>query len=225
MKFTRPLGQLGMTVVELSVALLLTTAMVAIVVGFSVDKQQQSSQQTIQNDLLTNAETGLNTVANDVRLSARADDNNRWQDANAPGAPSNLLSWQSSASTLVLAIAAQDSGHNILFDDAHDYVTTKNNYIYFLSNHTLYKRILAAPKSGNSAVTTCPAASASSSCPADKVVLQNVNSFSVQYFDGDNQAVTPSNARSVQISVQLLVHKYRQDFTASYTTRMVFRNG
>ncbi len=219
------LDQRGLTLVELGIALMLTAAMSGIIISFAVDKQQQSSQQTIQNDLLSNAETGLNTVANDIRLSARADDNNRWQDVNAPGAPSNQLSWQSGSSTLVLAIAAQDSSHNILFDDAHDYVTTKDNYIYFVTNHTLYKRILAAPKTGNRLKTSCPASSATSSCPADRVILQNVSSFTVQYYDGDNQTVTPSNARSVQLGVQMLVHKYRQDFTTKYTTRMVFRNG
>jgi len=225
MKFPRSLDQRGVTIVELAVALVLTTIMVGIIIGFAVDKQQQSSQQTIKNDLLTNAETGLNTVANDIRLSARADDNNRWQDANAPGAPSNQLSWQSNGNTLVLATAAQDSNHNILFDDVHDYVTTKNNYVYFVSNHTLYKRTLAASKAGNAAKTTCPASLATSTCPADKEILDNVNSFAIQYYDGDNQTVTPSNARSVQLTVQLLVHKYNQDFTTDYTTRMVFRNG
>jgi Tfp pilus assembly protein PilX/type II secretory pathway component PulJ len=167
----RKLDQRGVTLIELGIALVITAALVGIIISFAVDKQQQSAQQTIKNDLLTTAETGLNTVANDIRLSARADDNNRWQDTNAPGAPSNQLSWQSNGSTLVLATAAQDGSRNILFDDVHDYVTAKNNYVYFVSNHTLYRRTLAAPKTGNAAKTTCPASLATASCPADKVMV------------------------------------------------------
>jgi type II secretory pathway pseudopilin PulG len=215
----------GMTLVELSVALVLITAISAVIVGFAVDKIQQSTKQTIRYDLLSNAESGLNTVANDIRLSSRADDANRWQDDNAPSAPSNKLSWVSNSTTLVLAIGAQDSDNNIIFDDAHDYVSAKNNYIYYVKNKTLYRRILAAPVSGNKAHTSCPPASATTSCPADKEVMDNVSSFNIKYYDGSSQIVTPSNARSVELSITLLVHRYTQDISASYTTRMVFRNG
>ena len=219
------LDQAGITLVELLIALLLTTAISGLIISFSVDKLQQSSEQTVKYDLLTNAETGLNRVANDIRLATSADDNNRWQDAYAPGAPSNELSWQSNGSTLVLAIAAQDSSHNIIFDDAHDYISAKNNIIYYVSGSSLYRRILAAPNSGNAALTTCPPGSASASCPADADVLDNISAFAVQYYGSDGSVATPTTAHSVQLSVTLLQHKYNHDITAQYATRMVFRNG
>jgi len=219
------LNESGLTLVELGVALTVTAFLVTIIVSFSVAKLRQGSLQTEQNVLLSNAETGLNVVANDVRLATRADANNRWQDQNAPSAPTNLLSWTSSSSTLVLATAAQDAHHNILFDDAHDYITTKNNIIYYVKNRSLYKRILAAPVANNAALTTCPTGSASASCPADKRILDNVSSFTVQYYDGSNTQVTPTNARSIQLSVQLAIAKYGENKTVNYTTRMVFRNG
>lgn len=214
----------GMTLVELVVALVLTGLIVGVVMDFSIAKLRQSSVESIKNSLLSNAETGLDRVANDIRLATHADGNNRWQDNFAPGAPGNLLSWQSNSTTLVLAIAAQDSSGGILFDDAHDYVTTKNNVIYYLQDGSLYRRILAAPVSSNAAVTTCPSPDASSSCPADALVLQNVSSLTIRYFDGTNQQVDPADARSVELAITLKVHKFGQDLTASYTTRMVFRN-
>ncbi len=219
-------NQSGLTLVELLIALTLTSAIFTLIISFSVDKLTDSSKQSIRYTLLSNAETGLNRVANDIRLATSADDNNRWQDPYSPGAPGDQLSWQSSSSsTLVLAIAAVDGNNNIIFDDAHDYVSAKNNVIYYLSNGTLYRRTLAAPNTGNVAVTTCPPASATGSCPADRDVLDNVSSFSVQYYGSDGTAAAPSSAHSVQLSVTLLEHKYGQDISTQYTTRMVFRNG
>ncbi|HEX7368290.1 MAG TPA: hypothetical protein VF261_01385, partial [Candidatus Saccharimonadales bacterium] len=149
--------------------------------------------------------------------------NNRWQDPNAPD-PTNELSWQSNSSTLILATEAQDKNGNIIFSDPLDYITEKNNNIYFVQNGTLYKRVLAAPDPNNSAVTTCPAATSSSSCPPDAVLVHNVASFSVQYYDAANASVPPSDARSIGITLQLATTEYGHTIHASYTTRMVFRN-
>lgn len=217
--------QSGMTIVELMVALMLVVAISSVIIGFSVDKIRQSTQQTIKYNLLSDAERGLNVVANDIRLSARADDANRWQDDNAPLAPGDKLSWKSNATTLVLATAAQKTDGNIIFDDVHNYVSAKNNYIYYVKNGTLYRRILAAPVTGNAAKTTCPPEKATVSCASDKKVMSNVSSFNVSYYDGANQAVAPSSARSVSLNVTLLVNRYGQNISVNYTTRMVFRNG
>ncbi|HSX06413.1 MAG TPA: prepilin-type N-terminal cleavage/methylation domain-containing protein [Candidatus Saccharimonadia bacterium] len=221
----RRLNQSGITLVELLIALVLTTAISGLIISFSVDKLEQSSEQTIKYDLLTNAETGLNRIANDVRIATSADDNNRWQDAHAPAAPTDELSWQSTSSTLVLAVAAQDSHHNIIFDDAHDYISAKNNIIYYLNGTSLYRRMLAAPNTGNSAITTCPPGATSSTCPADADVLDNVSSFSVQYYGSDGSTATPTTAHSVQLNVTLLQNRYNHNITTQYSTRMVFRNG
>ncbi len=217
-------NQKGLTIVELSIALTITAILATVIVGFSVDKLEQSTIQSSQYQLLTNAETGLDTIASDIRIANAADDNNRYQDPNSPDAPTNELSWASNSNTVVLAIAAHDSSNNILWEDAHDYISDKNNIIYYLSNGSVYRRTLADPISGNVAVTTCPPTSATSSCPADGDILDNVSSLSIQYYNEQNQQVDPASARSVQLSATLLVHKYGQDITASYTTRMVFRN-
>ena len=218
------LGESGLTIVELSIALVITAVLATLVVGFSVDKLEQSTIQNTRYQLLTDAQTGLDTIANDVRIANAADDNNRYQDPYAPGAPGNELSWASGSNTLVLAVAAKDNSGNIIFEDAHDYVSAKNNVIYYLSGTTLYRRTLADSVTGNTAVTTCPAVHATAACPADGDILDNISSFSVQYYNNQNQQVDPASARSVQLDVQLSVHKYDQNITASYTTRMVFRN-
>jgi hypothetical protein len=160
-------------------------------------------------------------VVNDVRLSAFAEESNRWPDDNAPGGE---FGWQSDSNTLVLATAAEDSDRNVLFDDSAEYISHKNNIIYFLSNDSLYKRVIAAPVTGNSEVTTCPEAQATASCPADKVMLRNISSFSVKYLDGNNAEVIPTNARSVEVTIGRYTEEYSRPVSVSYTTRMVFRN-
>ena len=225
MRLLRKLNsQSGFTIVELVAAMAVLTIVSAGVVSFTVTKTIQTARDSTRADLLNDAQIGLDHMANDIRLSSKADDANRWADVNGPTS-GNSYSWQSTSSSLILATSAQDSHGNILFDDQADYITTKNNFIYFLKGGTLYKRILAATKTGNSAVTTCPVAIATGSCPADKTVLTNVSSLTVQYYDTLNQQVDPANARSIQLNVQLKQTSFGQQITANYSTRMVFRNG
>lgn len=213
----------GFTLVELLVVMIITVLLSGVIMGFVVDQLRSGVIDSAKQQLLAQAELGLDYTAKDIRLSANADANNRWPDANAPD-PADQYSWQSGSDTLVLATGAQDSSGNILFTDPSKYITAKDNHVYFLSNGTLYRRILASPASGNAAATTCPSDSASSSCPADKVVLSDVSSFSVTYIDSSGQPVTPTSARSILLSVTLDSKAYGEDITASYSTQMVFRN-
>lgn len=217
-------SQSGFTLVELIISMTVLTVVSAAVVSFTVSKTIQTARDATRADLLNNAQIGLDRMANDIRLSSKADDSNRWADTNGP-ISGNSYSWQSNSSTLILASSAQDSSGNILFDDKADYITTKNNLIYYLKDGTLYKRVLAAPATGNSAITTCPPASATASCPADKTILTNVSSLTVLYYDTLNQQVDPGSARSIQLNVQLKETTFGQPITANYSTRMVFRNG
>lgn len=216
--------QNGMTIIELLVAITVSVLLSTVIMGFVADQLRSSVIADAKEGLLTDAQNGLDKVNYDIRLSANADQNNRWADPHAPIA-GNDYSWASNSSTLILATAAQDASHNILFDDQSKYITNKNNLIYFVSNGTLYRRTLASTNPANSADTTCPAASASSSCPADKVILENVTAFTVSYRDGNDNTVTPTDARSIILQITLKVRKYTQDISATYQTRMVFRNG
>lgn len=214
----------GFTLVETIIALSITAILAFAVMNFMVDGIVNFSQEQTRSDLLNETHSALDIINNDVRLSANADENNRWQDNNAPGAPSDLLSWQSNANTLVLAGAVEDSSNNIVFQDPSQYISYKNNYIFFVQNGILYKRTLAAPVAGNTAKTTCPAALATSSCPADRQLASNVSVFTVKYINGEGAEVQPADARSIEVTLTLNVRKFKSDLTETYTTRMVFRN-
>lgn len=217
-------GERGFTLVETIIALSVTTILILVIINFMTNSIVEYARAGARAELLNEAQIALDIATNDTRLSGNADQNNRIPDANAPGAPSNEFSWTSDSDTLILATAAEDSNRDIIFADPALYISEKNNNVYFLNNGTLYKRTLASDVDGNTAKTTCPAALATQSCPADKPLLTNVSEFIVRYYNDQNQEVSPANARSIEVYVKLEKTEYGQPVSIDYTTRMVFRN-
>ena len=179
----------GFTLVEGLIAISVTSLVVLVVTVFMINNIQESTLATARQNMLREVQQTLDLAANDIRLSANADTNNRWPDNNGPSGSSNLYSWASNSSTLVLATAAEDQSGTVIFSDPQNYVTV-----------------------------------ASSACPADKELLTNVQSFTVTYLDGQNQSVTPTNARSIELRAQTSKQLYSLTVRADYTTKMVFRN-
>lgn len=220
----RKLDTSGVTLIELLVTCTIVAVLSVVMVNFLGDWVAQHAVSSTRTALLSDAQNALDTISDTVRLSSSADQNNRWQDQYAPGAPSNQLSWQSDVDTLVLATAVVDTSNNIVFSDPANYTSQKNNTVYYLQNGTLYQRVLAAPVANNKSKTTCPVGSATASCPADKTLAKSVQTFAVKYYDNLNQEVIPTNARSIEISLTLQQAAYKQAVEQTYTTRMVFRN-
>jgi prepilin-type N-terminal cleavage/methylation domain-containing protein len=217
-------SQSGFTLTEVLIAIVVTTVVVIVLTSFLMSNLQTSTLETNKANILREVELSTDTITRDVRLSANADLNNRNPDANNPSGSSNQFGWTSNSSVLVLATAATNTSGAIIFSDPANYVTTKNNIVYFVSNKVLYRRTIAANVSGNKAKTTCPSAKVTSTCPADKALLKNVTNFQVTYRDGSNNSVTPTNARSVEVSLTASSTQYHKTQSATYSTRMVFRN-
>lgn len=214
----------GVTLVELLITISLISILSLVLMNFMVEWVKQYAITQTRANLLTTAQDSLDIVTDSIRLSAAADQNNRWQDPHAPSAPSNQLSWQSNSTTLVLASAVEDTNGTILFSDPLNYTSHKNNQIFFVNNGVLYRRILAAPVTGNSQKSTCPSASTTSECPADRKLAENVSAFSVNYLNAENQVVSPPNARSIELTLTLRKRQFNQDIESVDKTRMVFRN-
>lgn len=217
-------NQAGFTLVELITSITLIGILTTMVVAFGVSGLANYNYSYNRSVLLDQAHLGLRSVSETILQSASADNNNRIEDSNGPGAPGNLFGWQSDADTLILATAAEDNSGNIIFQDESQYISYKNNIIYFLENGDLKRRVLAAEIPDNKAVTTCPEAAATSSCPEDTTILENVDSFEVKYYDSQNQEVTPNNARSIGLEISLSKEVQNRTISADYETRTVFRN-
>ncbi|MBX6334342.1 hypothetical protein IRY61_03325 [Candidatus Saccharibacteria bacterium] len=214
----------GFTTVELTIAISVITILSITVLVFFATNLRQFAIANERADLLNEAQITLESINEDIRLSAVADEHNRWEDENAPVA-GDMFSWESDSNTLILATAALDSDGYILFSDPSQYISWKDNHIYYLNGDVLYRRTLAAPVEGNVARTTCPAEVANNDCPADKVMLNSkVDKFIVRYFDGDNNEVSPTDARSIELEIGISRRAYGQTISAEHKTRMVFRN-
>lgn len=214
----------GFTLVETIIAITVTGVLIGVIITFMTNSIVQYAKTGARSSLLNDAQIGLDIIGNDIRLSGNADLNNRIPDEHAPDAPSNEFSWASDQDTLILATAAEDTNKDIIFADPALYISQKNNNVYYLSNGSLYKRTLAADVDDNSAQTTCPPTSATQACPADKELLQNVQTFTAKYYNDQNQEVVPTSARSVELYVKLQKTEYNQPLSVEYSTRMVFRN-
>ncbi|MGH7195767.1 MAG: prepilin-type N-terminal cleavage/methylation domain-containing protein [Candidatus Saccharimonadales bacterium] len=211
----------GFTLIELLVTMIVMGILSLALANFIATWLQAASLSQDRANLLSTAESALTTINTDIKLSGDADQNNRWPDPNAPG---GQFGWQSNGSTLVLAKAASDNHNNIIFSDPAKYISQKDNEIYYLSGSTLYRRTLDSSSPNDSAVTTCPPASATASCPADTTVATGVSNFSVSYYDAAGATSDPANARSVQLAITMQKKLDGKIISANYNTRMVFRN-
>jgi prepilin-type N-terminal cleavage/methylation domain-containing protein len=214
-------NQRGFTVVELAISISVTGILLALIFGFMTSSLQQYSNDTNRANLINSAQAGFERITNDIRLSASADTNNRWPDTYAPV---NTFGWTTDSDTLVLATAAEDTAGNIIFADPANYISQKNNVIYFLQNGTLYRRVIAASVANNSAKTTCPAANATATCKADRKILDNVKTFTIKYYDEQNVEVAPDDARAIELYAKLEKKAFSEPVSVDYKTRMVFRN-
>jgi prepilin-type N-terminal cleavage/methylation domain-containing protein len=205
----------GFTLIELLVVMLVMAILSLTVANFVTNWLQASSENQAKANLLNTAESALTKVADDIMLSGSVDSPNRWPDPNGPNG--NQYGWTSNSSTLVLAKVAVNSSGSAIFTDSSDYVTLKDDEVYFLSGTTLYRRTLASNELGDVAVTTCL-------CPPDNVVTTGVTNWAVTYYDINGDLVSPVSARSIQISITLSSEYGSSPITSSYTTRMVFRN-
>jgi len=214
----------GLTIVELLISIVITGLLVGIVMMFTISNLSGFSATSIKQNLMAQAQSGLNTINDSTLLAGAADTTNRIADSNGPGGPSNLFGWVGNNQTLILATVAEDASGNILFSDPSQYVSYKNNIIYYLDGTTLRKRTLAASVTGNKAKTTCPDSKVTASCKADPIILENVSAIAFTYFDKTNASVTADNARSVEINVTMKDKRFSRKTQVQYKTRTVFRN-
>lgn len=211
----------GLTIIELITATAITTILIVIVMNFLTNQMAENARQNARSELLLEAQTSLDVINSDIKHSARVDDTNRWEDPYAPDT-SDPYSWQPTDEVLILAAPAKDESNDFIYDDPFAYITHKDNYIYFVEDGTLYRRILAGDDENNAATSSCPPGT--EDCSDDMTLINNVTDFHVDYLDSYDQEVTPDEARSVRVSISVVDEVYNRDITAEHSVRSVFRN-
>lgn len=208
----------GFTIVELMIAVILVAFLIISFSIASVSFMNAMFNSTTEAQLTAEAQSLTRTITSDVRSATEVRATNTITDANKGGG------WSSNASTLVLAVPAENNSRDLIFDSSGEDPRT-NEIVYFVENGTLKIRSLANSSApGNFAVTSCPLASATSSCPVDVTLSSNLASFAIQYRD-DTDAVTatPADATSVRITLTLENSRGNQPIQVTKELRLSVR--
>ncbi len=192
--------QSGFSLIELLTVMAVTLVLSGMIVGFTIDYWGNSantqadlesfvSRVNAEDELrkLVSASDGLiiqngipdmHTLDADPSISS----GQYWVPIHA--IPGNFPVGSNGAITPILYFKrpTEDKTHNIAMNGAVPY---DDEYVLYLDGTTkkLMLRTLANPNVANNLVTTsCPPAIASSSCPADKAIIDNLTSVDLRYF-------------------------------------------
>lgn len=215
-------NQAGVTIVELLVVIGIASVLLLAFTTISIYMYGDTVRSSLYAQLGTESQSVLRSVVEELRQSSSVRTTNANPDSNSPSG-----GWTTSNSALILIIStpALDAGNNFILD-----VNTGNPYqneiVYFTSGTQLYKRIIAnAVAPGNAEKTTCPQASASSSCPPDILMTSNFKTLDFIFYDQDDAVTTNiPDARSIRLLIQLERRTFGKTLQFDNAMRMTIRN-
>lgn len=232
----RHLGSMnkGFTLVELLIISPIVMAIIAFMMNYLFNQYGQLTVQNAQINLQVGAQAAVFAMQDDIFFanSFVSDLNDNLTDANAPSG-----GWHASSSPTILIIStpAETASHRSATRQPV-YINTLgcspdsvkqendvlyNNIIFWVSGTNLYKRVVTAPSSMSTCGSSwqkqsCPAASASSTCPADNLMTDKLGSFTVTYYDNSGAVVsTPEQATALKINLTLTDTAFAQTVTAN----------
>jgi type II secretory pathway pseudopilin PulG len=218
----RKVSQAGFTVTELALSITVAGFMAAVIFAATFYYYANTSQVQAATDMALESQSILSQFTDDIRLAGGIASNNAIADANAP-----VGGWTTSdpSNIIIIESPAIDVNRNIIYDPNTGSPYT-NEYIYFLSGTTMYKRTLKnTAATGNTAVTTCPANLATASCPADRVFSSNASNLSFTFYDiSDSTTANATAARSVSLTINMSKKAFGKSITLNNTTRATLRN-
>lgn len=214
--------QAGFTIVELilaiSIAMILTTVLLTISMTYfgNVMQNNRIAELSIENHY------ALRAIVEDIRLADSIQASSVLTDANAPSTGWNT---DDAANMLVIGSPATTSSYDIVYDDSTGYPYS-NELVYYISGTSLHKRTIRnAAATGNSATTSCPPASATSGCPADRTYTTHIADLSFNFFDELGAATTdPALARSVEVTLTTQSQSYGKTLSYTNTMQTTLRN-
>lgn len=215
-------SQSGFTIVELNITMTLMAIVAVSFLAIFTNFLVASSRTNATIEMTSESQNLLRVMVEELRYGAGVRQTNTITDPNGPGGGWNT---GNASFVIITAVPAQDSTNQYIIDPVTGgpYL---NEFVYYKSGNELYKRTLAHPSAtGNKLKTSCPAASASSSCPADRELAENIDTMSFTLYDQDNTLTTNAvNARSVKIDLSLRKKTFGQALTFDNSIRITLRN-
>lgn len=172
--------------------------------------------------MTTSSQNLLRSTVDNLRVSNGVRQTNAITDANAP-----VGGWNTSNTNFVIVIStpAINSANNYVIDPSTG-SPYMNELVYYKSGNSLYKRNLANPSAaGNRLRTSCPAALASPSCPADVNLADYFQSMSFSLYDQDGTLTgDPALARSIGINLNMQRNVFGSILSLDNNIRVSLRN-
>ncbi|MEK7603158.1 MAG: type II secretion system protein [Patescibacteria group bacterium] len=214
--------QSGYTIPELIVSITLLGIISVSILAIFMNYFVVITRNNTIVDMTTDAQNLLRSTVEELRYGAGVRQTNSISDANGPGG-----GWNTSNSDFVIIIAmpATDASGNYIIDSLTG-SPYNNEFVYFKSGTILYKRTLANTGAvGNSEKTSCPSASASTTCPADTKLIENVSNMIFTLYDQDD--ISTANAllaRSVKIDLTMQRDTFGDPLVLNNNIRVTLRN-
>ncbi len=211
----------GFTIVELTVSItllgIILVSVLAVVTNYLV---LITRNETLVN-MTVDSQNLLRASVEELRYGAGVRQTNSITDTNQPSG------WNTSnaAFVIIIAVPALDTDREYIIDSSTG-KPYSNELVYFKQGTVLYKRTLAHPSaSGNSRTTSCPAASATPSCPSDRVLNENTKDMVFTLYDQDDAITNDALlARSVRINLLLEQDTFGQPISFENSIRVTLRN-
>jgi prepilin-type N-terminal cleavage/methylation domain-containing protein len=220
------MNERGFTLLELLISASIIGVLAIVITNFYSNQLVNYARAETNTILQSNTKQAVETMEKDIKSAQAVESVNRWPDTHGP-VSGNSFSWASDSDTIVMAVPAQDASGNLLYADSLRNVLQTNDVVFYIEPATniLYRRLIANPVAGNAAKTTCPPAVATSTCPADGKVVEDVAQLSAVYYDNSNAVTsTPANAGSVQITLQQSRAKFGKTYRSILTSQATLRN-
>ncbi|MEO8104842.1 MAG: type II secretion system protein [Candidatus Saccharibacteria bacterium] len=215
-------SQGGFTLVEVTVAVSVMAIVGVLFLSVVTNYFVIIARNSKLSELTLTSQNLLRTTVENIRFGDGVRQTNSNPDVNAP-----VGGWNTSNTNfvIILAVPAVDTSHNYIIDPATG-SPYMNELVYYKNGTTLMKRTLANPgASGTTLKTSCPAALANASCPADTQLASYVSAMTFKLYDQDAVLTTTSSlARSVNITLTMQRNNPGDPITVTNSIQVTLRN-
>ncbi|MEI6755680.1 MAG: prepilin-type N-terminal cleavage/methylation domain-containing protein [bacterium] len=220
----------GFTLIELLIVCPILMAVIAILMNYMFNQYGQLLVQNTKTNLQVQAQTIASGMQDDLanagayvsQLDSNLSDsfalNGEW---NADTNDNQLII----ATPALTAQAKSDNSDKVYINTLgcapestkQQNDVALNNIIYFSEGKNLFKRVVSTPTGvntcGNSYLKqTCPEAHASAECPSDTLLTDQLDTFTVKYYDPKGNDVSkPEQASIAEVNIKLKDKAYAEE--------------
>ncbi len=216
------LSQAGFTIVELEITILLMAIISVSFIAIFTNFLQAETRTSTTIEMTSDSQNLLRVMVEELRYGAGVRQTNSITD---PHAPSGGWNTDNVNFVIITAVPALNNSNQYILDPDTGY-PYENEFVYYKSGTKLYKRTLANPNaSGNKLKTSCPFNVATSTCPADRELVDNIDTMTFTLYDQDNALTnTATAARSIKINLSLEKRTFGLPLIFENTIRITLRN-